>query len=413
MDVEVEVRRFPACRVDLVVKAHPAMVGLARKEGIKKVNREVTVPGFRRGKAPEELIAKQYGSAVEREWHKTLADMAYKEAQRKARIPVVQTGEPIRFDLKSCNLEKGAELVFSFETEPVVPTVDPQQFEWVKVDPKVEEKQVDEAIHQSRYYFAEWSPVDRGVEEGDTITIDLDTINGQSQQVFRGVRFEVSAERMAEWMKRLVLGAKAGDVLEGMSEGGEMEPKKVRLTLKKVEQAKLPELDDAFAKKMGVENLTTLRESVRTILHKNLDDAEKEKVRETVNQFLLDRYDFEVPLSLIETEQDHRMKHLEHPRISDEEQKKAQEQAYLEASRAVKLFYLARQIVRDAKIPVAHSEVEQEATLIARSMDQKVDPAHLPKELFALALSKVLLIKAQEYVISQGKELDVQETQPL
>ena len=411
MDVEVEVRRLPACKVELHVKASSSLVAKAHRQAIKKVNKEVTFPGFRKGKAPQDMVLKKYGPFVEREWQKCIADAAYVEAQRKARLTVLNTGNPVGFDLKSHSMD-GAELVFSFETEPVVPNVDLNGYQRSGEEPKkVEEKQIEEAILQSRYYFAEWEPLDRGAEEGDTITIDLDTLENEPQRVFNGVHFEVSGERMAQWMKDLVIGAKAGDVLEGISEGGEMEPKRVKVTIKKVEKALLPELNDEFAKKMGVSDVGSLRETVRMMLQRNLDAASRDKEREKVNDHLMASYNFELPLSLIQTEHAHRLAQAEKQRgeLDEEEKKKLSEKIFAEASQSVKLFYLARQIVREAKIPVSHSEVEHEATQFARG--QNVDPSHLPKELFALALSKILLIKAQDYLIEHGKLLDPQETQ--
>lgn len=183
-DVEATVHRKPACRVKIDVKASPSLVSAARKEAIKKVNKDVNFPGFRRGKAPEDLILKKHPFAVEQAWHKAIADASYIEAQRIVRVPVLNTNSPISFDLKSHSLELGAELSFSFETEPTIPTVDPKEFILKEEAPVVvEEKQLEEAIHQARYYFAEWIPVtDRGIQEGDAIMIDLDLIDGEPQK---------------------------------------------------------------------------------------------------------------------------------------------------------------------------------------------------------------------------------------
>lgn len=418
-DVIVTVHHKPACRVELEVHTPPLLVAKARKDAIKKVNKEITFPGFRKGKAPDDVVLKKYPSAVEQQWHKSIADAAFTSAQAQVRVPVLNSGAPVTFDLKKHSLEEGADLLFSFETEPKIPSVDPKQFYPKPVEKQeIDDKRIDEAIRQMRFFFAQWTPVEeRGIQEGDYIQIDLDTLEGdEPEKVFDHIRFEVSSERMANWMKNLVLGAKAGAVLEGESvaddtlseeEKKEFTPKKVRLTIHRVEEATLPELDDEFAKKVGVEDIADLREQVKSILQRNVDDQADSKLREQVNDFLTQNYTFEMPLSLIDTERKHRKQQfLSDPKaaetyelLSEEEKQKLDERIYNESSEAVRLFYLSRHVVREAKLPVTHEEVQEEAVKTASSFGQRIAPDQLPKEAFALALSKVILAKAQNYIL--------------
>jgi trigger factor len=418
----VVVRRLPACKIEMDVKVQPEAVRTARKTAIKKVGKEVTFPGFRRGKAPEEVVLKRHPGAVEGEWHKAIADVAFASAQQQERIPVLNTGAPVNFDLKKHSLEEGAEVTFTFETEPHIPFVDPKKFVRQPVDRAVVgDKELDEAIRQIRFFYAKWTSIkDRGVQEGDYIMIDLDTMDGDvTTKVFNNVRFEVSKQRMALWMQHLVMGKMAGELLEGMSqpddtaseeEKREFTPKKVLLKIHHIEAAELPEVADEFAKKIGAETVPLMRESIRGILEKTAEEKAREQLGNQVNDFLIAEYQFELPLTLITTERDHRKSQLlndpktrsSYDDLSPEEQKKADERIFEEANQAVRLFYLSRQIVRQAQIPVKESEVQQEAVKTASAYGQKVDPAHLPKEVFALALSKVILAKAQDYILQEG-----------
>ncbi len=423
-DVTVHINRKPACRVDLEVKAAPSLVAAARKDAIKKVGKEVSFPGFRKGRAPEEIVLKKFPEAIESQWHKSIADACFAAAQMQARVPVLNNGASITFDLKKHSLEEGAELTFSFETEPVLPTVDPKLFHPKPVKKaEVGEKQIEEAIRQMRFFYAQWSPIEgRGIQEGDYIQIDLETLDGDvPQKIFDQIRFEVSEARMANWMKNLTIGAKAGDVLEGLSEADEsateeekkeFTPKKVRLTIHRAESANLPDLDDEFAKKVGAESFAALRESVQSILDRNAEDKVQSELREQVNDFLVQHYSFDLPLSLIDTERNHRKSQFlndseakaSYEKLSDEEKHKIDEKIYTESSQAVRLFYLTRHIVRQAEIPVTHGEVQQEAVSSANSLGRRVDPDHLPKEAFALALSKVIMAKAQTYILENSQK---------
>jgi trigger factor len=415
-DVTVAIHRKPACRIELEVKASPILVAAARKEAIKRVGKEVVFPGFRKGKAPEEIILKKYADAVEQEWHKAIADLAFMAAQKKERVPLLSNTK-ISFDLKNHSLIQGAEISFTFETEPTVPSVDTKLFEAKPIAATpVGDKEIDEAIRQTRFFFAQWNPLkDRGIQNGDYIMIDLDTLEDTPTKVFDHIRFEVSDERMAPWMKNLVIGAKAGDVLEGMTqpdanaseeEQKEFPPKKVRLTIHKAEEATLPAVDDEFAQKMGAGSVDAMRDSIRTILQQNVDDKEKTVLREQVNDFLTSTYRFEVPLSLIAAEETHRKQQANQrlDKLSPEEKKKAEKELYDQSEEAIRLFYLTRKLVQDAQISITQADVQNQAIESAKAFGEQLDPAHLPKEVFALALSKVLMTKAQDYVLANSKQ---------
>lgn len=419
--VQVTVQRKPACRIEMQVKIKGDLVKQARKNAVKAVSKEVSLPGFRKGRAPDELIEKKFPADVEKQTQKAIADLSFVEAQKAAKVPVLNNNSPISFELKKKNVD-GAEVLFSFETEPTVPDVDAAQFVAKPIErAEVAEKQIEEAIRQMRFFYAQWKPVtERPIQDGDYIMIDLDTIEGEAvQPVFRHIRFEVSSERMANWMKKLVAGAKMGDVLHGVSEPDEnatdkdeFKPKNVRITILKVEEAELPEINDEFAQKVGAQNVEEMRKSIAQLLNKQADDKVHTELREQVNDFLLEKAHFELPQSLIETEKKHRLQQfMQDPKakaswnkMSQEERKNLEQKMADESSDAVRLFYISRHIVQKAKIPVTHQEVQNEAISIFQShAGRNADMDAIPKEVFALALSKVILSKAQDHIILASK----------
>ena len=401
-EIEVSVRRKPSCRVELTVKVFPPIIDQARKAAIKTISKEVAIPGFRKGKAPEETILKRYPQEVEKQLHKTLADLSYTAAQKLVHIPLLNNNAQITFDLKN-HSDKEAELVFSFETEPLIPTVDPQLFVRKSVErAEVTDKQIDEAIRQMMFFYADWNPIEnRSIQDGDYITIDLDTIEdeGAPQRVFNHVRFEVSKERMASWMKRLVEGAKAGDVLEGISESDDtaseeekntFKPKKVRVSILKAEEVSLPELNDEFSKKVGAETVEKMRESVAAMLNHRADDGVKEALGEQVSDFLVENYAFDLPASLIAAETKHRKEQLlkdpafrknwDH-HMTPAEKEAREETISIESGHAIRLFYLARAVVHQANIPITQQEVQHEAISTMHSFGHRgVHPEKIPRK---------------------------------
>lgn len=422
-DIRVTIQKKSHCQVEFLVTAAKNLIQKARMNAVKIVSKEVALPGFRKGKAPDAMILSKYPQDVERRVHKELADLAFIEAQKLAKIPVLNNNSTISFDLKSQD-ESGAELKFVFETEPVPPSVDPKLFVPKSVDRKeVGEKQVGEAIRQMAFFYAKWDLIeDRPIQEGDFIVIDLDTIDGDSEQrVFNQVRFEVVPERMANWMRNLVLHAKIGDVVEGMSEPDdtatdeekkEFKPKKVRLNVLKVEKATLPEMDDEFAKKVGAKDVAGMHDLVLGVLKRQVEDKAQNDLREQVNDFLVTQYMFDLPRSLVEAEYKHRFaqgmrnpefkNHME--QASAEQKKKIEDRIREETDQSLRLFYLSKQIVQDAKLPITHQEVQQRAVEQRRENQMGMEGGEqIAKEEFALALSTVFLTKAQDFIINSQK----------
>ncbi len=414
----------PACLIEMKVRASRPLIQTARKNAAKAVGKEAVIPGFRKGRAPDEMILKKYPKEVEKETHNQLADVAFAEAQKLAKVPLRSNTARVAVDLQKMD-EESADLVFTFETEPVVPVIDPKRFEPKPVErPPLGDKEIDEAIRQMQFFFAQWKSItDRPIQEKDYIMIDLDTVDGEkTQRVFNQVRFEVSKERMAQWMQSIVIGAKVGDVVEGLSEPDadaseeekkQFTPKKVKITILKLEEASLPELNDEFAKKVGARDVPHMRESVADMLNRQADERARDALREQVNEFMLQQYPFDIPFSLIRTEMEHRLRQLmQNPnfkrdwdQMSQDEKKAFNAKLATESTHAVGLFYLSRQVVRSANIGITQGQVQDEAitTLRAHGVQQKISPDQIPKEVYALALSKVILARAQDYIIQMQK----------
>ncbi len=261
--LKVKIHRKPHCKVELEVETNPAIVEKARESAAKLVGKEVTIAGFRKGKAPTDLVEKKYSKQIDAEWEKAIANAVLHQALQLVQIPVLNNEMKIGYNVKSCSLTEGSKLILFFETEPTIPTIDPKEITLKTVErPAVNEEKVSETIRQLQLFFAEWTPIkDRGVQEGDFVILDVDTIEEEPHRnLFSDIRFEVTNRSMAKWMKELILGHHTHEALEGISVPDEtaseedqksLKPQKVRVVIKKIETATLPELTDAFAQNIG------------------------------------------------------------------------------------------------------------------------------------------------------------------
>lgn len=424
--VQLKVHKRPACRIEFEVSASKNLVESARSKAIRNIAKQVTLPGFRKGKAPDSLIVKNYPTDVDKKWQECIADKAFQECEKLANVPLLNKETRVTFNMKSHSTE-GAELLLSFETEPSIPSIDPQQYHPIEIErPAVNEEKVSETIRQVLFFFAEWKAVqDRPVQEGDFVTLDVDIIeNEPTTPLFSGTRFEVTDKSMAQWMKKLVLGKKIFESMEGMTEvDADVKPEekeaftsqKVRITIKSIDQATLPSLNEEFLKKLGVSSEEELKKNVEALLNKQADAHVKEKQREHVNEFLLSQYPFDLPATLIEKETQFRMKQLSGDpsfmkywkSLKDEDKKKTVDSIYFQSEKAVRMFYLCRKLLSDAKITISPQDLPQPPLTPLEALlnpDQMLHYHQQPEIKHAEALSRLVLEKAEDYVIDNASK---------
>lgn len=423
--VKVDVEKKENCLVVYKVSASADLVNEAKKKAIKSVAKEVTVPGFRKGKAPSHLIESKYGEHLDERWQKAIADLAFVEANEIAKVPVLNGNSRISFDMEKYSTEDGAEMKFSFETEPEIPEVKIDDLKVEDIELKaVTDEEVEQAINDMREYFGNWVDItDRGVQEDDYITIDVDIVEKEpAEKALSNTRFKVSLERMAKWMQETVIGMKPGESKETMSEPdedatdeekAETPAKKVRVTLNSLQSLELPELNDELAKKVGAKDVEDMRTKIRSAREGQAKDARLAKLRDQICDTLVDTYPFELPASLIQQEIEFRMRQLAQDKdfqekfksMTDDEKKAEIERLKGFGTRAISLFYLCRKVIDLYNIEVKPEDIEREihnpvdAALSKHKDDYNAKTKSQEQQ--SIALSRVMLQKAQDYIIEK------------
>jgi trigger factor len=421
--LKVKAHFKPNCKIELEVHAAPSIVKEAHRKAIKIVGKEVTLPGFRKGKAPENLVEKNYSKQIEGEWGKCIADLVFRDAIQLVKIPLLNNDPKISYNMKSHSITEGSLLILFFETEPTIPSIDPKDIVLKSVErPAVNEDKVQETLRQLQFFFAEWNKMDRPIQENDFVILDVDVIEEKPyHKLFADVRFEVTDRSMAKWMKDLILGRASGETLEGVSipdkdaskQDQDLTPKKVRVVIKQIEEAVLPELNDTFAHHLGATSVDKMSADVEKLLNQKADAHVQEKLREDVSEVMLSTYKFEVPMSLIDREVRFRMEqllqdqeYLQHWNSMTPEAKKRTVAAIAEQSeKAVRMFYLCRKILADAKITISPKDLPKApesplGMLLGERRD--FNPQEKTEVHQAEAFSRLLLEKAEDFVISHA-----------
>ncbi len=429
--LELSVEKKPHCQIEFQVVVKPALLEKSHETAIKTVSKEASIPGFRKGKAPKDLILKSFPGAVEEKWHQAVANESFQEASKLSNIRPLNTDSKVSFEPKSFSKES-AELIFTFECEPLVPELDFSKFSLKDSTHEIEDGKFDEVLGRIRLFFASWQEVkDREAKLGDYSIVDVDILeeDGKENRVFTNTRLEISEKTMAKWMRDLVIGMKAGESKEGLStvdddaseeDKKNFEPKKVKVTLKTIEEPVLPPVDDDLAKKVGVDSADIMKERLNHLIEKQAKEEHQKDLREQVAEQLLSECQFDLPKSLLDKEVSFRMQQLmsspqekaNFNKLSEEEQTEKKKDIAEHAEKAVRLFYLCRKIVMDNKLTFSPEEITKDVKtpLDAMFVDRDLLNPNKSEDQRAMIMSKLMLSTAEDFIVSKVQAPSTQST---
>jgi trigger factor len=287
----------------------------------KKINQQVTVKGFRKGKIPARVIDQRFGrGAVLEEAVNDALPKFYTEAVNEAEIDVL--GQP---EVDITELKDGETLNFTAEVD-VRPAIEIPDYSGIEVEVdavEVSDEDVDKAVTELRERFASTSPVERAAEDGDVITIDLEAkVEGEVLEdgVASGVSYTIGSGELLDGIDDAVKGLEAGGEATFTSElkGGSAAGKEAEVTVKVTQVAarELPELDDEFAQLASeFDTLDELKADSRKRLENMKQYDQATQAQERVLEKLLELVEVPVPEKLLEDEINTRKHNLEHHQL--------------------------------------------------------------------------------------------------
>ena len=278
-----------------------------------KNKNKITLPGFRKGKAPRVMIEKMYGKGVFLEdAANALIPSAYSKALNECDLEIVSQPE-----IDITQLEAGKPFIFTAEVavKPEVTLGEYKGVEVKKIDVEVTEEEINaelkkEQENNSRTILVE----DRPVENGDIATIDFEGfVDGTPFEGGKGSDYPltIGSNTFIPGFEEQLIGANAGEKRDvNVTFPEEYQAKELagkaavfKCEVKKIEKKELPELDDEFAK--DVSEFDTLEE-YKADIKKNLTekkeaDAKRQKEDEAV-QKAVENATMEIPDAMIRTQ---------------------------------------------------------------------------------------------------------------
>ncbi len=279
---------------------------------LKEAAKTVRMNGFRPGKVPMHVVRQRYGASVRQEVIGELMRDAYVEALGKENLQ--PAGYP-RFEPKSMEAGKDVEFAAIFEVYPEIEVKGLEELELTRRTAVVEDSDVDNMIAQLRKQAAEYEEVEDAAAEGDRVTVDYKgTIDGEA---FEGgsaedAQIELGSGRMIPGFEEGIVGMKAGETRtidvtfpeDYHAENLAGKTAQFEISVKKVERPSLPELNEEFFKKFGVEEggEEAFRAEVRKNMEREAKGALNSKLKQQIIEQLLAKNEFDIPSALIEQE---------------------------------------------------------------------------------------------------------------
>ena len=302
------VENLSPTRVKLAVEVPFEELKSSLDEAYRSIAAQVRVPGFRPGKVPARIIDQRIGRAavLEEAINKALPK-AYSDAVRETGVKAL--GQP---DIEVTQLEDNDHVAFTAEVD-VRPEISVPGYSGLSVtvsDAVVTDEEVAEQFDALRARFGTLKGVDRPVQAGDFVSLDLlasvdgEQVEGGSAQ---GLSYEVGSGNLIEGLDEAILGKSAGETAsftstlaygEHAGEQGE-----ISVTVNSVKERELPEPDDEFAQLASeFDTVEELRADLRARLDRVKVLGQGSEARDKVLELLVAQTDVPLPESSVKAE---------------------------------------------------------------------------------------------------------------
>ncbi|MFI5715883.1 trigger factor [Nocardia sp. NPDC051750] len=277
----------------------------------KALAKQVRIPGFRPGKAPAKLLEARLGrGAVLEQVVNDALPGRYSEAVSTSEVKVI--GQP---EIEITKIEDGQELAFTAEVDIRPEITLPEDYSTIAVTVdaiEVTDEDLEEQLKSLRQRFGTLTGVERAVQDGDFVSIDLAaTVDGEEvpEAATTGLSHEVGSGQLIEGLDETLLGMSAGESKEFTSTlvAGEHAGKEsvITVTLGSVKERELPEADDEFAQLASeFDTIDELKADLRTRVEQSKKVQQAGEIRDQVLEKLLDTVEVPLPEAVVKAEID-------------------------------------------------------------------------------------------------------------
>ncbi len=420
MSVEVEVEQLEGLKRRLTIKISEDQVVSAYSKKLSQVQKNIKLPGFRPGKVPQNIIEQRHGKDLLNETASELFDSSFRDALTEHNLnPAAQPS----IDSQVIEKNKPVEFTASFEVLPEIDLTDLDGVAIDKVEVALTEEDESKALERVLKQHVTWTEVDRAAKEGDQLTFDFEgSINGTPFDGGKseGFSLELGSKQMIPGFEDQLIGFSVGDEKDievtfpenyGVKDlAGK--PAVFRIKVHKVSEAELPEANDEFAKKLGIDDgFDALKEQLRTMLMREAERQLKNSLHTDVSTALLAKNDIAVPQALIDAEVDHLHQSARQQMAMQQGKQQLPEvdlpkEPYIEeATKRVKLGLLLAEVIKLNEIKLDQTKLQERMMEMFSSYpnpQQMLEYYQNNKQMRAQLESQVLEEQAIEFLLEKA-----------
>ena len=424
MAVQIETLEKLERRITLTLPA--STINGEVESRLKRLARTVKADGFRPGKVPMSVVAQRYGYSVQYEVVNDKVGQAFNEAASEAKLRVA--GAP-RITQNDKAPEGSLAFDATFEVYPEVAIGDLAAAEVERIGTEVTEAAIDrtvEILRKQRRTFGLRAAAE-GATEGDRVTIDFEgKIDGEPFAGGQAADFQfiVGDGQMLAQFDEAVRGMKAGESktfplqFPADYQGAEVAGKEADflVTVKKIEAAHLPDVDDAFAKTLGIKEGTV--EALRADVKKNLDREVKFRVqarnKAAVMDVLSKTATLDVPNALVAAESDRLVEqmraNLKERGFKDADKVPIPAENFKEqAERRVRLGLVVAELVRTNNLQAKPEQLQKHIEELSQSYEKPAEVMRWylgDRQRMAEVEAVVIENNVAEFVLAKAKVVD-------
>ena len=297
---------------------------------LDEVKDTINLKGFRPGKAPRELLKKQFGKVLYGEViEKTLNDSAFQALKDKNIKPA---GQP-KIDIKSSGEDKDLEFTIEVEKVPEIKKVDLSKIEIEKYEVKADKKDLETRLNQLAESSKKYNDKDasKAATNNDLVEFNYEaTVDGKSFEGNKGVKLQIvlGKDLFIKGFDKQIIGVRKNDEKVVKINLPDNYPKK-ELAGKasefkcKITNIKSPEeqkIDDAFAKNMGAKDLSDLKSMIEKQISKEFESITNQLCKKEILDQLDKQFKIDLPKGMLEAE----VKTVEHTMVHEKMSEKGE-----------------------------------------------------------------------------------------
>ncbi len=400
------------CKVEKTENANEVKLELtveANKfdEAIKKVYfksaKYFNIPGFRKGKAPMQIVEKYYGKEIFYEdAFNEVAQEALEEAIKENNLEVVS-----RPDIEVTQIEKGKDLIFTavMQTKPEAELGKYKGIEIKKIEYNVTDEDIEHELkhmqeHNSRIITIE----DRPVENGDTATIDFEGfVDGVAFEGGKaeGHELEIGSNTFIPGFEDQIIGMKIDEEKdinvkfpeEYFSKDLAGKDATFKIKLHEIKKKELPELDDEFAKDVSeFDTIKELKEDIKQKQQKQNDEKAKYETQDAVIKAVCEKMKVDIPSGMIEMEVDNMVKDIEqrlsyqglkleqYLKMMNKKEEDMRKEYEPQAIEGIKSRLALEAVIKAEKIEATDEEIDEKLKEMAKNYGKENDEEFLKNE---------------------------------